>query len=84
MNTVVDADDTSVIKTIDAQKGVLLCDFNKKVDVVIFTEIWEDVDKLPGSPVVKRFVMSLRCTTAMTLAIVESCIYSNVALVTPP
>jgi len=85
MNTVVDPDSTdSIIKTIDAQKEVFLCDFNKKVDVIIFTDLWEDLRKLPANPVFKREVVSLRCTISTLLAIVESCIYSNVPLVVPP
>jgi hypothetical protein len=84
MNTVTHPVNTYVVKTIDAQKEVFLCDFNKKVDVIIFTEIWEDLNKLPGNPVVKRTVESLRCTVSTLLAIVESCIYSSVPLVVPP
>jgi len=84
MNTVVDTDNTNIVKTIDAQKEVFLCDFSKKVDVIIFTELWENLDKLPGNPVFKRTVESLRCTMSTILAIVEACVYSNVALVVPP
>jgi hypothetical protein len=84
MTTVVDPDSPYYIKTIDAQKEIFLCDFNKKVDVVIFIELWEDLGKLPGNPVVKREVVALRCTTSTLLAIVESCIYSSVPLVVPP
>ena len=84
MNTVVSVKYPNIIKTVDAQKEVFLCDFNKKVDVVIFTEIWEDLNKLPLNPVVKREVVSLRCTMSTILAIVEACVYSPVALVVPP
>ena len=84
MNTVVGTDNKDIVKTIDAQKEVFLCDFNKKVDVIIFTELWEDMDKLPGNPVVKREVVSLRCTASTLLAIVESCIYNSVPIVVPP
>jgi hypothetical protein len=85
MNTVVSARNSAIVKTIDAQKEVFLCDFSKKVDVVIFTEIWEDLNKLPGNPVVKRDVVELRCTMSTILAIVESCIFNDaVPLVVPP
>jgi hypothetical protein len=84
MNTVVSSKYPNIVKTVDAQKEVFLCDFNKKVDVIIFTEIWEDLKKLPGNPVIKRETISLRCTMSHLLAIVESCIYSNIPLVVPP
>jgi hypothetical protein len=84
MNTVVSYAKPNIVKTIDAEKEVFLCDFNKKVDVIIFTDIWEDLNKLPGNPVVKREVVSLRCTMSTILAIVEACVYSPVTLVVPP
>ena len=86
MNTVTSngASYRNIVKTIDAQKEVFLCDFSKKVDVVIFIELWEDLNKLPSNPVVKRTVESARCTMSTILAIVESCIFSSVPLVTPP
>jgi subtilisin len=84
MNTVVSPTSKNIVKTIDAQKEVYQCDNDKKVEIVIFTQIWEDLNKLNGNPVVKKDVMSMRCTTAKTFALVESCVFSSVTLVVPP
>jgi hypothetical protein len=85
MNTVVSNAKPNIVKTVDAEKEVFLCDFNKKVDVIIFTEIWEDLNKLPGNPVVKRDVVELRCTITTLLAIVEACVFDEfVPIVVPP
>jgi len=83
MNTV-SSPNGKIVKTIDAQKEIFQCDNNKTVDVVIFTEIWEDMSKLPGNPAVKRDVVSLRCTIASSFALTESCIFTKVSLVVPP
>jgi hypothetical protein len=82
MNTVVSK---NIVKTVDAEKEVFLCDFNKIVDVVIFTEIWEDMSRLPSNPVMKRDVVELRCTITTIFAIVETCIFNQfVPIVVPP
>jgi len=37
----------------------------KKVETVIFTEIWEDLNLLPGDPVVKKTFESLTCVVSL-------------------
>jgi len=102
MDTVVSTTSTNIVKTVESQKEVFLCnvtdgldenDGDKKVDLVIFTEIWEDLNKLPSNPVVKKTFLSLRCVTVLqedldgdgddidadeNRAVVESCQFSNV------
>jgi len=103
MDTVVSKTNTNIVKTVESEKEVFGCDtaasgldnndHDKKVDIVIFTEIWEDLNKLPSNPVVKKTFLSLRCVTILNedldgdgnddddnenRAIVESCIFSNV------
>jgi hypothetical protein len=46
---------------------------DKKVDLVLFTEIWEDLDELSKDPVVKITFESMRCVILMKDASVESC-----------
>jgi hypothetical protein len=82
MNTVVDPDNNNIIKTIDAEKEVYTCENGtnaplKKVDQIIFTEIWEDLGRLSKNPVVKRTILDARCTIAIPFAIAESCIVIN-------
>jgi hypothetical protein len=89
MNTVVNPERTNIVKTIDAEKEVYTCENGtgaplKKVDQIIFTEIWEDLTKLPKNPVTKRTVESARCTIVIPLAVVESCIFDTVSLIVPP
>jgi hypothetical protein len=59
-----------IVKTIEAQKEVFLCALSgsvqKKVEIVIFAEIWEDVSKLPNNPVVKKSFESMRCVVLVT------------------
>jgi len=81
MNTV---NKGSIVKTIEAQKEIFICNldpsndfdlFNlgillvpfteKKVDVVTFIEIWEDLSLLPTDPIVKKTVESFRCVTSL-------------------
>ncbi len=52
-------------------------DPEKKVDEVIFAEIWKDLKKLPDDPIVKTTFESLRCIVKLDNAVVESCIFSN-------
>ncbi|MGH9922872.1 MAG: hypothetical protein ACRD38_08985, partial [Nitrososphaerales archaeon] len=81
MNTV---NKGSIVKTIEAQKEVFLCDLDKnkiddkKVDLVLFTEIWENLNKLPDNPVVKKSFLSFRCVVNVDEAEVESCKYTNI------
>ncbi|MEM2760649.1 MAG: hypothetical protein QXW73_07670, partial [Nitrososphaerales archaeon] len=96
MTTVVSATDGSVIKTTEAQKEVFLCYFNgsyalKKVDVVIFTSIWQDLDLLNGNTINKRQVTAAICVVNLDYGDdddpsdgrgdnVESCRFVNVSL----
>ena len=71
----------STVKTIESQKEVFLCSFgdaSKKVDLVLFTEIWEDLRLLPDNPVVKLTFEAFRCVVNVGEATVESCVFSNV------
>ena len=76
----------ATVKTIEAQKFIYLCDFDndiqngffKKVDDVIFTEIWEDLKLLPNDPVVKKTFEEFRCVINLFTAEVESCRFSTV------
>jgi hypothetical protein len=75
----------AIVKTIEAQKFIYLCDFDndiqngfqKKVDDVIFTEIWEDLSSL-DDPVVKKAFETFRCVTSIDTAKVESCQFAEV------
>ena len=96
-NTVVSPADKSIVKTVHAEKEVFLCfpngspsGFLKKVDVVLFTEIWEDLDKLSDNPVVKKSALALYCVTNLAFSDtnsiensiqVESCRFTNVTLI---
>ncbi len=85
MNTVVQG---KTVKTIIAQKEIVRCNFNtptnydddKKVEQYTIEEIWEDTAKLPGNTIVKKVVESVRCTTLIHEAEVESCIFATVPL----
>ena len=79
MNTV---NKGKIVKTIEAQKEVFYCwvgNVEKKVDVVIFKEIWEDVSKLPNDPVISESFEKFRCVVKIDTASVESCVFSGVA-----
>ena len=83
MNTV---NKGNIVKTIESQKEVFLCNLGsgvlKKVDLVVFTEIWEDLTKLnqiaPQDPVIKTTFESLRCVVLAGTATVESCQFSQI------
>ena len=88
MNTVTKG---SIVKTIDAQKEIFKCTLSfdpftfepivrKKVMVVLFTEIWEDVRLLPNNPIIKIIVESMRCTIdeSTPFPTVESCEFKTV------
>ncbi len=82
MNTVTKG---KLAKTVEAQKEVFQCDLNgtfKKVDIVLFTEIYEDLSKQTTDPV--QF-LSARCVVLETDnsedlqdADVESCIFNGI------
>ncbi|MGH9934397.1 MAG: hypothetical protein ACRD3Z_04690, partial [Nitrososphaerales archaeon] len=73
----------SIVKTIESQKEVFLCNldnkgvFDKKVDLVLFTEIWENLNNL-ADPIVKKAFLSFRCVVNLDAAEVESCKFSNI------
>ncbi|MGH9922832.1 MAG: hypothetical protein ACRD38_08785, partial [Nitrososphaerales archaeon] len=52
-------------------------DDDKKVDVIIFTKIWENVNALaedpPGDPVLAKDILSLTCLVKIDTALVEEC-----------
>ncbi|MEM3085259.1 MAG: hypothetical protein QXP61_09270, partial [Nitrososphaerales archaeon] len=51
MNTVVHPSAKNIVRTTEAQKEVFFCfeeGVIKKVDVILFTEIWQDLSKLNG------------------------------------
>jgi hypothetical protein len=87
MNTV---NKGKTVKTIIAQKELLYCNFtstsnpaspgpdDKKVEQYTIEEIWEDLRLAPGDTVVQQNVESLRCTTLVIEAFVESCQFTSV------
>ncbi|MGH9922585.1 MAG: hypothetical protein ACRD38_07520, partial [Nitrososphaerales archaeon] len=84
MNTV---NKGKTVKTIVIQKEVIQCFFNntgidddKKVEQYIIEVIWEDLRLAPGDTVVKLNTESIRCTTLITDAFVESCQFRTVPL----
>ena len=82
MNTV---SKRKIAKTIEAQKEIFECDFNdveKKVDIVLFTEIYED---LSTQETIDIQFLSARCVVLRTDnggdlqdAFVESCIFTEI------
>ncbi|MEM2760652.1 MAG: hypothetical protein QXU32_09440 [Nitrososphaerales archaeon] len=73
------------LSTLDAHDFEAL----KKVDLVIFQEIWQDGDKLPNNPITKRSVIAVKCVTNLLsdtdnddgfVPEVESCKFTNVTL----
>jgi len=87
MNTV---NKLKTVKTIIAQKELLYCTFgnggqptlpdsdDKKVEQYTIEEIWENLNLAPADTVVQQSVESLRCTTLVTEAFVESCQFTSV------
>ena len=105
MNTVNKGNGNGLIKTVEAQKEIFLCDLDgdssgigtlctattppgapgpnptcldndKKVDVIIFTEIWENLvslDSTPTDPTIAKDIISLRCIVKLASAQVEFC-----------
>jgi len=102
MNTVNKGNGNGLIKTVEAQKEIFLCDLDgdssggscgiglpgsnqacrdddKKVDVIIFTEIWENLvslDSTPTDPTIAKDIISLRCIVKIASAQVEFCEFS--------
>lgn len=85
MNTV---NKGSIAKTIEAQKEVFVCEMNldpdsfdplddKKVDLVIFTEIWEDM-RFPEDPILSTAFEYFRCVVLLSEASVESCRFGTI------
>ncbi|MEM2761097.1 MAG: Ig-like domain-containing protein [Nitrososphaerales archaeon] len=73
-----------IVKTIEAQTEVFRCTFgntdstdDKKVDLIIFSEIWDDLNKLPSNPVIKKAYLFLRCVIKVNAGSVESCQFSG-------
>ena len=78
MNTV---NKINIVKTVEAQKEIFLCDIDKsndllffgiifpftekKVDLVVFSDIWEDLNKLPNNPAIKTQFLALRCVVGL-------------------
>ena len=72
-----------IVKTIEMQKEVFLCDpddlppdpssipspldsDDRKISVVIFTEIWEDLSLLPGDTITQKTFEAFVCVISMT------------------
>ncbi|HLE35497.1 MAG TPA: hypothetical protein VI698_06375, partial [Nitrososphaerales archaeon] len=51
---------------------------DKKVEQYTIEEIWENLNLAPADTVVQQSVESLRCTTLITEAFVESCQFTSV------
>ncbi len=79
MNTV---NKGSIVKTIEAQKEVFMCNLGngtiKKVDLVLFTEIWENLNNLPNDPIIKKAFESMRCVILNGTTEVETCQFLKV------
>lgn len=90
MNTV---NRKKIVKTIIAQKEVFRCIYNnmdpmddKKVDVVLFEEIWENLALLApppqlnpsfGDPVIKKEFESMTCVIHIFTANAETCMFTQ-------
>ena len=88
MNTV---NKNKIIKTVKAEKEIFLCDLAttqevplKKVDLVIFTDIWENLNLLPADPVIKKEVFTFKCVALIEFAFVEACDFSTTDDITEP
>ncbi len=84
MNTV---NKGKIVKTIVVQKEVLECflsastqDDDKKIEQYIVEEIWEDLRLAPNDTIVQLNTESIRCTTLITDAFVESCQFRTLPL----
>jgi hypothetical protein len=84
MNTV---NKGKIVKTIVIQKEVITCYFgpngsddDKKVEQYIVEEIWEDLSLAPNDTIVKLNTESIRCTTLIVEAFVESCQFRTLPL----
>ena len=89
MNTV---NKNKIVKTIKAEKEIFLCDLDtddpltplKKVDLVIFADIWENLNLLPADPVIKKEVFTFKCVALIEFAFVEACDFSTTDDITEP
>jgi hypothetical protein len=89
MNTV---NKNKIVKTIKAEKEIYFCDLDtdsaelalKKVDLVIFAEIWENLNLLPADPVIKKEVFTFKCVALIEFAFVEACDFSTTDDITEP
>lgn len=52
-------------------------DADKKIDEVVFTEIWKNLNNLPDDPIVKTTFESLTCAVKLDTAEVESCLFKS-------
>ena len=52
-------------------------DPDKKIDEVVFTEIWKNLNNLPDDPIVKTTFESLTCAVKLDTAEVESCLFRS-------
>ncbi|MGH9923698.1 MAG: hypothetical protein ACRD38_13195 [Nitrososphaerales archaeon] len=52
-------------------------DPEKKIDEVVFTEIWKNLNNLPDDPIVKTTFESLTCAVKLDTAEVESCLFRS-------
>lgn len=57
--------------------NIMCRDDDKKVDVIVFTKIWENVNALandpPDNPVLAKDILSLTCLVKIDTALVEEC-----------
>jgi hypothetical protein len=88
MNTV---NKGKIVKTIVAQKEVIYCNFgsgsvespdddDKKIEQYIIEEIWEDLSLAPEDTLIQLSAESIRCTTLIVEAFVESCQFRTLPL----
>ena len=84
MNTVVSKLNPNQVKTIIANKEKFICAAGtKKKDVILFSEIIEDLDKLFAvkgykHPIIKRHFESLTCVVQLDSAFVEACQFRTI------
>lgn len=78
----------NIVKTIAADKEVFECELpdgtKKKVDLLLFTEIWENLNNLSSDPIITKTFESLRCitkvdTTTFDKIVVEACQFRKVS-----
>lgn len=71
----------NIVKTIESQKEIFLCNIGagifKNVDIVLLTEIWENLNNL-SNPIIKIAFEAVRCVLNIGVAEVETCRFLNV------